>query len=65
MSRSQRRIDPSKELTRLEMRHHRLSQEVEEYEARLSLNAQEQMDLQKLKKEKLATKDRIFRMTQV
>jgi uncharacterized protein YdcH (DUF465 family) len=65
MSRSMRRIDPSKELTRLEVRHQRLSEEVAEYEQRLMLNAQEQMDLQKLKKEKLATKDRIFRMTQI
>ena len=59
MSRSQRRIDPSKELTHLEMRHQRLSEEVAEYEARLMLNTQEQMDLQKLKKEKLAAKDAI------
>ena len=65
MSRSQRRSDPSKELTRLEMRHQRLSEEVAAFEARLLLNTQEQMDLQKLKKEKLATKDRIFRMTQI
>lgn len=65
MSRSQRRIDPTKELTRLETRHQRLSEEVEIYETKRVLNSQEQMDLQRLKKEKLATKDAIYKMTQV
>jgi uncharacterized protein YdcH (DUF465 family) len=65
MSRSQRRIDPAKELTRLEARHKRLKEEVAHYEAQRTLSAAEQLDLQKLKKEKLATKDAIHRMTQV
>lgn len=64
MSRSQRRIDPSKELERLEQRHKRLKEQVAAYEARLSLTAQEQLHLQKLKKQKLATKDAIYRITQ-
>ncbi len=65
MSRSQRRIDPSKELTRLEQRHKRLKEQVAEYESRLTLTSQEQVALQKLKKQKLATKDAIQRMLQV
>jgi hypothetical protein len=65
MSRSMRRIDPTKELTRLETRHQRLKEQVAEYEARLLLTSQEQIDLQRLKKEKLATKDAIYKMTQL
>ncbi len=64
MSRSQRRIDPSKELERLEQRHQRLKAQVADYEARLSLTTQEQLDLQNLKKKKLATKDAIQRIMQ-
>ena len=63
--RTQRRIDPSKELTRLESRHQRLKEQVAEYETRLTLTSQEQLALQRLKKEKLATKDAIHRMTQL
>jgi uncharacterized protein YdcH (DUF465 family) len=67
MSRSQgqRRIDPTKELSRLEKRHQRLKEQVAEYEGRLSLTSDEQLEVQKLKKQKLATKDAIFRMTQL
>ncbi len=65
MSRLQRRIDPSKELERLEKRHRTLKDRVAEFESRLTLTSQEQLDLQKLKKEKLATKDAIFKMTQL
>lgn len=65
MSRSQRRIDPSKELERLEQRHKRLKEQVAEYESRLTLNTQEKVVLQRLKKQKLATKDAIQRMLQV
>lgn len=63
MGRSQRRNDPTKELERLEKRHKALKEKVAEYESQLTLTATEQMDLQKLKKEKLATKDAIFRMS--
>lgn len=62
MSRSQRRIDPVKELNRLEKRHQRLKEAVAQYEAQLTLTAAEQLDLQKLKKEKLATKDAMQRI---
>jgi hypothetical protein len=64
MSRSQRRIDPTKELTRLEERHRRLKEQVADYESKLTLTLQEQLDLQKLKKKKLATKDAIHRMAE-
>jgi hypothetical protein len=63
MGRSERRNDPTKELERLEKRHKALKEKVSEYEAQLTLTATEQIDLQKLKKEKLATKDAIVRMT--
>lgn len=61
MSRSQRR-DPSKEISRLEVRHKRLKEQVAEYEARLSLTMKEEQALQKLKKEKLQTKDALHSM---
>lgn len=60
MARSQsRQVDPEKELNRLEKRHKRLKERVAEYEARVFLSTNEQVDLVKLKKEKLATKDQI------
>lgn len=60
MARSQsRQVDPLKELDRLERRHKKLKERVAEYEARLFLTSTEQLDLAKLKKEKLATKDAI------
>jgi hypothetical protein len=60
MARSQsRQIDPQKELDRLERRHKKLKERVAEYAARPFLTPAEQMDLAKLKKEKLATKDAI------
>lgn len=60
MARSQsRQVDPLKELDRLERKHKRLKDRVAEYEARLFLTHTEQIDLAKLKKEKLATKDMI------
>jgi hypothetical protein len=65
MSRSQRRIDPAKELAHLEVRHRRLKEQVAHYESQLTLTAAEQLDLQRLKKQKLATKDAIQRMTQM
>lgn len=63
MSRSQRRIDPVKEISRLEKRHKTLKERVAEYESRLTLTTKEQLALQKWKKEKLATKDALVRMT--
>ena len=63
MSRSQRRIDPEKELARLEKRHKSLKERVANYESKLTLTTREQLQLQKLKKEKLATKDAIAKMT--
>lgn len=62
-SRSQRRVDPTKEISRLEKRHKTLKERVAAYEARLTLTAQEQLSLQKWKKEKLATKDALAKMT--
>lgn len=60
MARSQsRQVDPLKELDRLERRHKKLKERVAEYEARVFLTNTEQLDLAKLKKEKLATKDLI------
>ncbi|GAB5547452.1 MAG: YdcH family protein [Sandaracinaceae bacterium] len=65
MSRSQRRIDSNKNITRLEKRHKQLKAQVAEYESRLGLNPDEQVRLQKLKKEKLATKDELSRISSV
>jgi hypothetical protein len=48
-----------KELDRLERRHKKLKERVAEYEARVYLSTDDQSDLSKLKKEKLATKDAI------
>ncbi len=48
-----------KELDRLERRHKKLKERVAEYEARVFLTATEQVEVNKLKKEKLATKDAI------
>ncbi len=63
MSRSHRRIDPKKQLVHLEKRHEHLKHQVSQYESRLSLTNIEQMDLQRLKKKKLATKDAIFQLS--
>ena len=64
MSRSERRTDSNdKNIERLEQRHIQLKQRVAEYEARRTLSSKEQIALQKLKKEKLATKDAIHKMT--
>ena len=53
--------DPVKALERLERRHQKLKARVAEYEARVFLNAADQAQVAKLKKEKLATKDAIER----
>ena len=63
MSKSQRRIDPTKEINHLEKRHKTLKERVAEYESRMTLTSEEQLTLQKWKKEKLATKDALARMT--
>ena len=65
MSRSQRRIESNKNVSRLEKRHKQLKAEVAEYESRLGLNPEEQVRLQRLKKEKLATKDEVSRISSV
>ena len=65
MSRSQRRIESNKNVSRLEKRHKQLKAEVAEYESRLGLNPEEQVRLQRLKKEKLATKDELSRISSV
>ncbi len=62
MNRSRRRTDPSKEIAHLEQRHKQLKERVAEYEARLSLTPKEELVLQKLKKEKLKTKDALHSM---
>ncbi len=48
-----------KELDRLQHRHKKLKERVAEYEARMFLTTHEQSQVNKLKKEKLATKDAI------
>ncbi len=58
MARPQSRaIDPEKELVRLEKKHQRLKSRVAALEAQVSLTQEEQLELAKLKKQKLATKD--------
>lgn len=51
-----------KDLGYLERRHARLKQRVAEYESRTYLTDVERLDLQNLKKEKLATKDAMSRI---
>jgi uncharacterized protein YdcH (DUF465 family) len=51
--------DADKELDRLHRRHKKLKERVAEYEARVFLTTTEQSEVNKLKKEKLATKDAI------
>jgi len=58
MSRSRRSSTPFN-IERLEKRHQRLKQKVAEYEERLALTSGEEMQLQKLKKQKLRTKDEL------
>jgi len=65
MGRMRRRSSPARELERLEKRHKRLKAQVAEYESKLTLTASEQLALANLKKQKLATKDAIHRMTVV
>ena len=48
-----------KDLSRLQRRHKKLKERVAEYEARVFLTTTEQVEVARLKKEKLATKDAI------
>lgn len=57
------KVDSAKELNRLERRHKKLKDRVAEYEARVFLNPSEQAEVTTLKKEKLATKDRISQLS--
>lgn len=57
------KVDPTKELSRLERRHKKLKDRVAEYEARVFLNTSEQLEVAALKKEKLATKDLIAQLS--
>ena len=49
-----------KELDRLQRRHKKLKDRVAEYEARVFLTTTEQVEVNRLKKQKLATKDAIL-----
>jgi hypothetical protein len=54
-----RRIDPAKKLHRLERKHATLKDRVAELSDRSFLTAAEELEMQKLKKKKLATKDEL------
>lgn len=54
-----RPVDPMKKLRRLERKHAELEKQVEELEARTHLSPTEEMEKQRLKKKKLATKDEL------
>ncbi|MCS6799067.1 MAG: YdcH family protein [Myxococcota bacterium] len=58
MSRASHFVDP-RQLERLEQRHAWLDARVAELDRRSYLTVPEQMERQRLKKEKLATKDRL------
>ena len=48
------------DITRLEKKHAELSEKVEDLDGRLSLTPGEELELHRLKKEKLWTKDAIY-----
>ena len=52
-------VQPERDISRLEKKHAELAQRVETLDGRLSLTPGEEMELQRLKKEKLWTKDAI------
>jgi len=54
-----RTIPPERQVSRLEKKHAELAERVEDLDGRLSLTPSEEMELQRLKKEKLWTKDAI------
>lgn len=57
----QRPIDSHKHLERLERKHQRLKARVAELDTRAFLTASEQLERNKLKKQKLATKDMLVK----
>ena len=54
-----RTIPPERQVSRLEKKHAELAERVEDLDGRLSLTPSEEMELHRLKKEKLWTKDAI------
>lgn len=60
-----RRTNPDLQLARLERKHLALKAQVDAYQSRLSLTSVEQMDLLRLKKQKLITKDEIHQLNSV
>ena len=54
-----RTIPPEREVSRLEKKHAKLAERVADLDGRLSLTPGEEMELHRLKKEKLWTKDAI------
>ncbi|MFW6049857.1 MAG: YdcH family protein [Myxococcota bacterium] len=56
---TERSVDLDYQVRRLEDRHSQLKRRVEALERRSFLNEREQMEMRHLKKEKLATKDRL------
>jgi uncharacterized protein YdcH (DUF465 family) len=54
-----RSISPDRQVSRLQKKHAELAERVEDLDSRLSLTPSEEMELQRLKKEKLWTKDAI------
>lgn len=63
MASTSRRISPDKQRAHLEKRHRRLKARVSQYEERLSLTPEEAADLRQLKKQKLACKDEMAKLT--
>lgn len=62
MPSSQRSADPVKQVRRLEERHTDLKRRVAELEGRTHLSDHERLEVQHLKKRKLATKDALLAM---
>ena len=59
MNRTARTLDPETQIHRLESRHSDLKSRVNQLDRRAILTAQEQFEITKLKREKLAIKDEI------
>ena len=64
MRNSSRPVSHEKQLTRLKKKHATLKERVAELDSRLHLTAAEEMRVQSLKKEKLATKDELVTLSQ-
>ncbi|MEM9192820.1 MAG: YdcH family protein [Myxococcota bacterium] len=60
--RKSRPSDPNRQLEWLERKHATLKNQVHELESRVSLTSGEQLERQRLKKEKLRTKDELERV---